>query len=171
MMHNISRIILIMVLPALTQACANSKMEVIRKGDTAPQKFKIVSVARFVNGVGDALPYEAPEEFSATLIAKLKDKHPRAFSDVIAQPSRKRGVLVVQGQVMEYEPRSRTKRILSMGLGKGRLKLEIVLMDASKRKTLERFSVTDSDRHMKDMVDAAMNKVVWRIVQYGYNKQ
>lgn len=169
-MYGISRVILIMVLLALTQACGKTQVEVIRECDVKPPKFTTVSIPRFVNGVGDDLPYAAPEEFAAAVIAKLKKKHPRAFSEVITRPSRGRGVLMVQGQIVEYDPGSKIKRILYMGLGSGRLKLEIVLMDGSKRKTVERFSTSNSARGMENMMDSAIKEVVARVVRYGYSQ-
>ena len=169
-MNSVCKFILIIVLLAPVPACGKTRVEVIRECDVTPPKFKTVSVPRFVNGVGDVLPYEAPVVFAAAVVAKLKQRHPRAFSEVIAWPSRKQGVLMVQGQIVEYETRSRMKRILTMGLGRGRLKLEIVLADGSKEKTVERFTTLNKARSMDKMIDSAVEAVVKRVVQYGYSR-
>jgi len=175
-MYTIYRVILMVVLVALTQACATARLEVARESLVTPPTFDRVAVPPFINRVGSELPATVPENVAGTVIAKLQKKYPNAFRQVSSTPSHQPGELIVQGKIVKYDPGSKAGRFILIGVGAGSLQLEVALVNAATGETLEEFStsgkimaggVLGASMGIEDMIDSATKKIVERIARYG----
>lgn len=175
-MQNIGRVVLMVALVTLMQACATARLEVAREAPVTPPKFDRVVVPPFINAVGSELPATAPENLAGAVMAKLRQEHPRAFREVTSTPSRQPGELIVQGKIIQYDPGSKVARFILIGLGAGNLQLEVAFIDAATGETLEQFStsgkiiaggVVGASMGIDNVIDSAAKKIVERLSRYG----
>ncbi len=179
-MYGICRAILTIGLLAITQACATARVGVVQEAPATAPKFNRVVVTTFSNEVGTSLPATAPENVAGTIIAILQKEHPTAFPEVSSTLSNRPTELVVQGKILKYDPGSKAARFILIGLGAGKLELDVAFMNAATGETIEQFStsgeimaggVMGASMGIDDMINSAAKKIVDRLVRYGSTSQ
>ena len=175
-MRRVYQAVLLIGLLALTQACATARIGVSKDAPVTAPEFDRVAVLRFSNEVGESLPATAPENVAGAIIAVLQKEHPKAFREVSSTQSTQPTELVVQGKILKYNPGSKAARFILIGLGAGKLELEVAFINAATGETLEQFStsgeimaggVLGASMGIEDMINSAAKKIVERLIPYG----
>ena len=175
-MRTIGRVIILLGLALLIQACATAQLHVAQEAPEKPPTFERIAVLPFANGVGSELPATASENVAGAIMATLQKDQRNPFRDVTSTQSHQPGELVVQGKILKYNPGSKAARFILIGLGAGSLELEVTLMDGMTGETLEQFStsgaimaggVAGASMGIEDMVNSVAKRVVERLVRYG----
>ncbi len=175
-MRGVCHVLLLIGLLALTQACATARVGVSKDAPVTAPEFDRVTVQRFSNEVGDSLPATASENVAGAIIAMLQKEHPTAFREVASTPSNQPKELVLQGKILKYNPGSKAARFILIGLGAGKLELEVAFVNAATGETLEQFSTSGeimagglmgASMGIEDMINSAAKKIVERLVRYG----
>lgn len=175
-MKKIFAVVALVGLMAILQACATARVDVSRDAPAVKPKFERVAVPPFGNEVGAELPATAPENVAGEIIAMLQKDHPGLFREVKSTPAKAASELIVQGKILNYNPGSKAARFILIGLGSGKLELEITLVNGGTGETLEQFSTSGSlvaggisgaTMGIEDMIKSAAKKVVERLVPYG----
>ncbi len=167
---------LLAVVLTATVGCATAGVRVAHEAPDTLPKFERVAIPPFENRVGDALPSTAPENVAGALIAGLQRERATAFREVSSRASGQPGELLVRGAIIKYNPGSKALRFILIGLGAGRLELDVRLVDSATDQTIEQFSTSGSvmaggyagaTMGIGDMIDAAVKKVAERVAKYG----
>jgi hypothetical protein len=175
-MQRICQTILLIALLAFTQACATARVGVSQAAPVTSPKFDRVVVFPFSNQVGDSLPATAPENVAGAVIALLQKEHPTVFREVCSTSAKEPGEIIVQGKILKYNPGSKAARFILIGLGPGKLELEVAFVNAGTGETIEQFStsgeivaggVMGASMGIEDMINSAAKKIVERLVPYG----
>lgn len=175
-MCRVCQAILLIWLLILVQACATARVGVVKEAPVTAPKFDRVVVAPFGNEVGSSLPATAPENVAEAVIAMLQKEHPTMFREVSSTPSNQPTELFVQGKILKYNPGSKTARFMLIGLGAGKLELDVVFVNAATGETVERFStsgeimaggIMGASMGIEDMINSAAKKIVQHLVRYG----
>lgn len=179
-MHTVCRAIFMIGLLVITQACATARVGVVQEAPATPPKFVRVAVATFSNEVGTSLPATAPENVTGAIIAMLQKEHPTVFREVSSTPLNQPRELVVQGKILKYNPGSKAARFILIGLGAGKLELEVAFKNAGTGEIIEQFStsgeimaggVMGASMGIDDMINSASKKIIERLVRYGSTSQ
>ena len=161
---------------AVLQACATANVNVSHQAPAAPPKFVRVAVPAFENGVGPDLPATAPDNVAGAIISTLQKERPGLFQEVSSSQSKDAGELVLRGKILSYNGGSKAARFLLIGLGAGKLELEVALVNGDTGETVERFSTSGSivaggvagaTMGIDNMVNSAARKIVERLAPYG----
>ncbi len=179
-MRTVCRAIFMIGLLIITQACATARVGVVQEAPATPPKFERVAVPTFSNEVGTSLPAGAPENVTGAVIAMLQLGHPSAFREVSSTPLNQSTELVVQGKILKYNPGSKAARFILIGLGAGKLELEVAFVNGATGETIEQFStsgeimaggVMGASMDIDDMINSAAKKIVKRLIRYGSTSQ
>jgi hypothetical protein len=136
-MRRIYQALLLIGLMVLTQACATARVGVVQEGPVTVPKFDRIVVPPFSNEVGSSLPATAPENMAGAVIAMLQKEHPTVFREVSSTPSNQPTEVVVQGKILKYNPGSKVARFILIGLGAGKLELEVAFINAATGEKIE----------------------------------
>jgi len=175
-MRKIYQIVLLIAVLALTQACATARVGVSREPPLTAPKFDRIAVPPFSNEVGDSLPATASENVAGAVIAMVQKEHPTVFREVSSTPSNQPTEIVVRGKLLKYNPGSKAARFILIGLGAGKLEIDVAFVNASTGETLEQFSTSGeimagglmgASMGIEDMINSAAKKIVERLVRYG----
>jgi len=176
-MRRVCQMVLLIGMMVLTQACATARVGVVQEAPATAPKFDRVVVASFSNEVGSSLPATAPENVAGAVIALLQKEHSTVFREVSSTRSNQPTELVVQGKILKYDPGSKAARFILIGLGAGKLELEVAFVNAATGETIEQFSTSGeimagglmgASMDIEDMINSAAKKIVQRLVRYGY---
>ncbi len=179
-MRRLYQAVLMIGLLILLQACATARVGVVKEAPVAAPKFDRVVIAPFSNEVGSSLPATAPENLAGAVIAMLQKEHPTMFREVSSAPSNQPTELLVQGKILKYNPGSKAARFVLIGLGAGKLELEVMFVNAATGETIEHFSTSGeimagglmgASMGIEDMINSASKKIVQRLSRYGSTPQ
>lgn len=177
-MRRISQAVFLIALLALVQACATARMQISKEAPVTPPKFDRVAVPAFSNEAGDSLPATAPENVAGGIIAVLQKDHPAVFREASSTPSSQPTELIVKGKILKYNPGSKAARFILIGLGAGKLELDVTFINAGTGETLEQFSTSGeimagglagATMGIEDMIKSASKKIAERLIRYGSN--
>ncbi len=173
-MCRISQAVLLIALFALVQACATARMQISKEAPVTAPKFDRVAVPPFSNEAGDSLPATAPENVAGAILSMLQKEHPSAFREVSSTPSNQPTELIVKGKILKYNPGSKAARFILIGLGAGKLELDVSFINAFTGETIEQFTTSGevmaggfagATMGIEDMINSAAKKIVERLVR------
>jgi hypothetical protein len=114
----------------IMSGCAATPLQVVKaEAGVNFQRYTILVVKDFQNGVGDALPPRVLQELPEAVVAHINECYPKAFARIERSSSGSPDELVVGGTITEYREGSRFARAMLIGLGSAKFTSDVSFTD------------------------------------------